>query len=108
MCYKLCVIFKHISFISQIPQKTIKKGKGTCPAVLPMIQYEIVREKERTFIFAKERDFTSQIEVDTSLFAPETLLAFLRENDVRPEHLQNVYDDLLYQQQRQLKSNFLE
>ena len=73
-----------------------------------MTEYTLVRKNNGTFIFAKECEFASQIEIDTSLFAPEPLLAFLRENDVRPEHLQNVYDDLLYQQQRRLKSNFLE
>ncbi|MBR0414972.1 MAG: hypothetical protein IJI67_07880 [Clostridia bacterium] len=62
-----------------------------------MTQYKIVRKEERTFIFAKECDFTSQVEIDTSLFTPEAIVAFLRENDVRPEHLQNVYEDLLYQ-----------
>jgi len=64
---------------------------------MKMTQYKIVRKEERTFIFAEECDFTSQIEIDTSLFAPDGLVAFLRENDVHPEHLQNVYDDLLYQ-----------
>lgn len=62
-----------------------------------MVEYKIVREKERTFIFAAEGDFKSLIEIHPFLFEPESLLCFFQANEVAPEHLQNVYDDLLYQ-----------
>ena len=61
-----------------------------------MAEYALVRSEGRTFLFAKECDYSSQIEIDTALFSPEELLLLMKENEVAPEHLQNVYDDLLF------------
>ena len=61
-----------------------------------MVEYRLVRSAERTFIFAKECDFSSQIEINPALISPEDFLALLRKHQVAPAHLQNVYDDLIF------------
>lgn len=61
-----------------------------------MTKYSIVHSEERTYIFASAGDFTSQIEINTSRISPEYVLKVFEENDVAPEHIQNVYNDLIF------------
>ena len=62
-----------------------------------MTQYSIKKSAGRTIIFAESGDYSSQIEVNTTAIDPHKLLELLKTNDVAPEHLRNVYEDLLFQ-----------
>ena len=63
-----------------------------------MIQYSIKRKNDSVFIFAKECEIISQIEVDTACIDPDRFIKLLREQQVAPEHLRDVYEDLLFSQ----------
>lgn len=60
------------------------------------MKYYAVRSHERAFIFADDCDFTSRIEVDPNLISPKHLLRYFKVNKVSPEHMQSVYDDLVF------------
>ena len=61
-----------------------------------MVNYRCVRSKERTIIFAKDCDFESHVEINPKLISPEAFLALLRKNEVAPQHVQDIYDDLIF------------
>ena len=63
-----------------------------------MTKYAIVRSEERTYIFASVGDFSSLTEINTLRISPEYVLKVFEENDVAPEHAQNVYDDLIFKE----------
>ncbi len=78
MVYNNCVSFIHLGGI--------------------MVEYQLKRCAKGAILFATECDVTSQITVDAARIDPDSLLQFLKQNQVAPEHLQNVYDDLLFEQ----------
>ena len=60
------------------------------------MKYYLVRSQNRAIIFAKDCDFTSHIEMNPNLISPQQLLRYFKENKVSPEHMQSVYDDLIF------------
>lgn|GEM_PF-6402921 len=61
------------------------------------MKYYLVRSQERAFIFADDCDFTSRIEINPNLISPKQVLHYFKENKVAPEHMQSVYEDLIYE-----------
>ena len=62
-----------------------------------MMKYYLVRSRERAFIFAEDCDFTSHIEINPNLISPKQVLHYFKANKVAPEHIQSVYEDLIYE-----------
>ena len=61
-----------------------------------MIEYTLKRCEDRAIIFAKECDYISQIVIDTGTVNPEDMLRLFRTNQVAPEHMQSVYEDICF------------
>ena len=60
------------------------------------MKYYLVRSKTGAILFAKECDVISRISIDSSIIDPAYVLRVMKENQVAPEHLQNVYEDLIH------------
>ena len=60
-----------------------------------MMKYYLVRSKTGAILFAKGCDIISHIHIDSSIIDPAQVLSVMKDNQVAPKHLQNVYDDLI-------------